>query len=365
MIALYVSGHGFGHASRQIEVINALLARRPSLALAVVSDASPRLFARTVRGRITCVTRPCDTGVAQIDSLLFDATATIARAETFHRHLEARAADEAAWLRTTGVHLVVGDIPPLAFAAARAAGLPSVAIGNFTWDWIYAGFEEASSAPALLPAIRAAYRQATVAWQMPIGGGFGVFPQVRDLPMIARHARHTPVQVRRALGLPEDRPLVLVSFGGYGAAGPRFELLDCLDRWGVVLVVEGGRTGTPLPAGLLEVEEDFLYAQGFRYEDLVSAVDAVVTKPGYGILSECIANGTAMLYTSRGHFPEYDVMVAEMPRYLRCRFIEQEALLGGRWRRALESLLAQPPPPERLPTDGADVAAERLLDMIE
>ena len=37
--------------------------------------------------------------------------------------------------------VVVGDIPPLAFAAAARAGVPSVAVGNFTWDWIYSGYD--------------------------------------------------------------------------------------------------------------------------------------------------------------------------------------------------------------------------------
>ena len=36
-------------------------------------------------------------------------------------------------------------------------------------------------------------------------------------------------------------------------------------------------------------------------------------------VSDCIANGTALLYTSRGRFAEYDVLIREMPRYLRCR----------------------------------------------
>ena len=63
---------------------------------------------------------------------------------------------------------------------------------------------------------------------------------------------------------------------------------------------------------------------GVRYEDLVAAADVVVTKPGYGIVSECIANGAALLYTSRGHFVEHDVFVSEMPRVLRCRFIDQQ-----------------------------------------
>ena len=70
-----------------------------------------------------------------------------------------------------------------------------------------------------------------------------------------------------------------------------------------------------------------------RYEDLVATAEAVVTKPGYGIVSECVANGTPLLYTSRGRFIEYDMFVTEMPRVLTCRFMPQDDL------RALGALL--------------------------
>jgi hypothetical protein len=50
---------------------------------------------------------------------------------------------------------------------------------------------------------------------------------------------------------------------------------------------------------------------------------------------------------------------------VRCRFLDQDALLAGRWRDALDDLVAQPPPPEALPTNGAEVAAEKILSMIE
>ena len=96
-------------------------------------------------------------------------------------------------------------------------------------------------------------------------------------------------------------------------------------------------------AGLLHISEQLLYASGLKYEDLVRAADVVVTKPGYGIISEAIANDAALLYTSRGRFVEYEVLVREMPRYLRAQFIDQENLLKGNWASALETLLNQPP----------------------
>jgi L-arabinokinase len=105
-----------------------------------------------------------------------------------------------------------------------------------------------------------------------------------------------------------------------------------------------------------------LAARGLHYEDLVAAADVVVSKPGYGIVSECIANGASLLYTSRGRMVEYDVFVAEMPGMLRCRFITQEALLAGDWQEAIEALLDQPQPAIRPMTNGADIAADCILE---
>ena len=110
-----------------------------------------------------------------------------------------------------------------------------------------------------------------------------------------------------------------------------------------------------------------MYKAGVRYEDLVGAAEAVVTKPGYGIIAEGIANDSAVLYTSRGHFPEYDVLVEDMPKYLRAAFIEQEELFAGKWEPHLDKLLAQPRAKnyKKPDTNGADVAAEMLLKALD
>jgi len=90
-------------------------------------------------------------------------------------------------------------------------------------------------------------------------------------------------------------------------------------------------------------------------------VDAVITKPGYGILSESIATGTPLLYTSRGTFREYPILVEAIERFTRSRFIDQKDLFAGRWRASLRALQTQPPSRETMAVDGADVIA-RLID---
>lgn len=361
-ICFYISGHGFGHASRQIEIISALGARLghdgPIL---LRSTATSRLFERTIRVPFTLLPGECDTGVVQADSLRLDEAETVRRASDFYRTLDARAAAESAMLRQHDVRLVISDAPPLACAAAASAGVPSIVISNFTWDWIYEGYGArfAAEAPHVLPSIRAAYRQADAGWRLPMHGGFAGVRHVEDVPFVARRATRTRDEVLTALRIRGDKPIVLSSFGGFGVSDFDIGDVDCLNDYTVV-ITRWQEAEAP-PAGVRCVDEWTMYEMGFRYEDLVAAADVVVTKPGYGIISECIANDTAMVYTSRGHFVEYDVLVREMPRYVRCAYLEQAALLAGRWRAALEHVLASPPPPETPRTDGAEVLAHNIL----
>jgi hypothetical protein len=363
-VFFYISGHGFGHVSREIEVINTLAAACPGLSIVVRTAAARRLFDRTARPPLTFIDGACDTGVVQVDSLRLDEDATVRCAAEFHRQLPRLALEEAALLREHDARFVVADVAPLAALAASHAGVPSAVLANFTWDWIYEGYPEAlRAAPDLIAIIRDAYRHAGEAWRLPVHGGFAMFDSPIDVPFIARHATRDPLDVRRLLQLPADVPLALSSFGGYGLRNFDLRRLDCLDEWGIVIT--GNDPPGALPAGVHYIDEGRMYASGVGYEDLIATVDVVVTKPGFGIVTECLANDTAMLYTSRGRFVEYDVMVAEMPRFLRCAHIELESLREGRWLGGLDRVRQLPPPPERPRTDGAEVVAEMIRERLE
>jgi hypothetical protein len=324
------------------------VARRPGARVVVRTSAPRWLFERTAPPTIDVQSLEADSGMTQIDSVRIDEEDTARRAAAFYRDFDRRVADEAGWLRRRAVDVVVGDIPPLAFAAADRAGVPSIAIGNFTWDWvygIYAAFDRL--APDVIPTIRRAYATTTLALRLPLHGGFEPMKSVtRDIPFIARRSTRDRDDTRRLLGLTDDRPAVLVSFGSHGLELP----WDAVAR----------------SARFTLIREDLaeLGRYGLRYQDLVAAADVVVSKPGYGIVSECIANQTALLYTSRGRFVEQDVFVVGMPRFLRCRFISQEDLFAGRWADAVDALLRQPTPPERPRVDGASVAAHTIAEIV-
>jgi hypothetical protein len=371
-IVFYISGHGFGHASRSIEVINAILAQRPETRVGVRTSAPRWLFDLTVKGKVTYSTLECDTGVVQIDALTLDEADSIRRASSFHSDLVTRAASETRALRELGAGIIVGDIPPLAFAVGASAGIPSIGLGNFTWDWIYGDYPRVRLAPSLLPAIRGAYAKASMALRLPMSGGFETFSNVRDIPFVARHASRSREEVCKLLKLPSDKPIVLASFGGIGLSGLDSDVLSKFKKYTVITAVTAPlqRAQKNAPASerkgsFITINEEAMYNIGVRYEDLVGAAEAVVTKPGYGIVSECIANDAAILYTPRGHFPEYDVIVEEMPKYMRAALISHDDLFAGKWESAVDKLLAQPKPKKKPDTNGADVAADILLKALD
>ena len=365
-VLFYVSGHGLGHASRDAEVIHQMARLEPGVTIGVRSTAQPWIFNRTNQRVPIALTRvEIDTGVAQIDSIRLDEHETARRARDFYRDFDRRADAEAAAIKASGAKVVVGDIPPLAFEAAARAGVPSIALGNFTWDWIYEGYSSfATTAPDAIEIIRQAYAKTTYALRLPLHGGFDPMRRViHDIPLIARHAKRPREETRTMLDLDPDAIVALASFGGHGADLPYADI-GRASRFTILLTDHEDRE-LHGPKNLRRVRIDWLADRGIQYADLVAASDVVVSKPGYGIVSECLANGAALLYTDRGRFREHDIFLELMPGLLRCRHISQDDLRAGRWNDSIDALLAQDPPPGRIATNGAEVAARAILDIAD
>ncbi len=349
MLAAYVSGHGFGHLVRLCEVLREVRARAPGLPIVVTGAVPAPLVRREVPAPLELRSEACDVGLAQRDALEIDDAATVARCRAFDARWEELVAREAALLRARGARLVLADVPALPFEAAARAGVPAVGLGNFSWDWIYAHL--ARRLPELAqPAARAAqaYRGAALFLALPFAGDLGVFPRREPVGFVARVPRVGRAEVRRRLGLPAG-PVALLSFGGIGLPALR----------------PGGIEPDPEVRYVFpeELTEARLEPLGLRYPEVVAAADVVVTKPGYGIVTDAIAGGARLVYTDRGDFPEYPIMVREMPAYLPCVHLPNEELRAGRLRAAVRQALALPAVP-RPDLGGAARAADRVLALL-
>ena len=303
----------------------------------------------------------CDVGLVQKDALTIDEAATAEAVRRFRLGWEALVSREARWLRESGARLVLGDIPPLAFAAAAEAGVASIALGNFSWDWIYShlGARQPALAEAAAHAAHA-YARAGLLLRLPFAGDLSAFRRIEDVPLVARAPELEKAEARRRLGL-DARPVVLLSFGGVGMPGLEAAAFGRLDEYRFLLT---GQAGDGTAPNVRRIEAGELSAAGLYYPDLVAAADVVVSKPGYGIVTDCIGARTRLVYTDRGDFPEYPVLVSEMKHYLPVAFASNADVREGRLDDALRRVMTLPFPAPS-PTNGAAVAADRIVAALQ
>ena len=352
-ILYYITGHGYGHAVRSSQVIGSLKRISPDLQIHVRTTAPEWLFLdRAFQSR-----QAIDVGILQKDSLDMDLEETLRACHSLHDSVSRLIEQETSFIKEHKIHLILGDIPPLCFEIAMRASVDSVAIANFTWSEIYRVYiKNYPGFLSLIEEMETFYRNATLALTLPYPCGMDVFPRQETIPWIARTSSLTKAEAREVFRLPRSATIVLLSFGGLGLERLPWSTLKLLDDFFFVTTGETKQETTNLRV-LPEAQRN--------YEDLVRAVDVVVTKPGYGIVADVISHQVRTLYTERGEFAEYPYLTQALDECATAEFIPQDELLSGNLAPYLTRLLNKK---ERWPTvslNGAEAAAARILRLID
>jgi len=355
-IAYYVSGHGFGHARRTVAVLRALAHLRPDVRVVVRTSAPASLFADLPNTTVSPPPRPFDPGVVERDTLSIDPAASLDRLAQTLRDKDAIIATESAFLRASGATLVAADIPFLAADAAAVADLPCIAIGNFTWDWIFEAYPS-NRTRTLVSAIRDSHARFDTLLHLPLGHDPIAFRRVVEVPLLTNHPRQSVPETLQQLHLdPADpRPRILLALrGGLPADATTRAATQSPDH--LFLVPH------PLPAAPSNILSIATHTLDFT--DLVAASHVVLSKLGYGILSDCIETQTPLLFPPRTGFREDDISRQICPQYLPMHELPTADLQSGHWRPHLTALRHHPQPPQRMQTDGDQAIARLLLERL-
>jgi hypothetical protein len=138
-ILYYITDHGFGHAVRSVQVVRALKMARPELSVHVRTTA-PKWLIQHPRFPIHYSRQALDLGMIQKDTLQMDLGETLSAWEALHWKSAKLIQQEIDFVRRHRIRLILADIPALCFAVAEAASIPSVAVANFVWSWIYRAY---------------------------------------------------------------------------------------------------------------------------------------------------------------------------------------------------------------------------------
>lgn len=337
-VVAYVSGHGLGHSSREVEILRRL---PPDIPL-VVKTAAPEWFWRQEVGRpFALVPESFDVGCLQTSSLEVDRDATLAAWREIDSYNRARARDEAEDLRRRGARVVVTDVASFPLTLAAALGIPGLCVANFTWADIYA--EYADTQPGFCPVVAQLtdeYRQASLLLEAGLSLPMPYFPKRKSVGLVARVGKRRRDELLALLS-PDAaaKRLALIYAGNWGLPVP-WERLERFTNWHFL-------TLAPLPG--MGKNASYIPQTAMPHPDFVASVDLVISKAGYGLVGECLSAGTPFLYCPREGFAEYGALeraLSDWPGGLR---LSADAFLAAEW----EGALTQAPRFGSLPSQSA------------
>ena len=355
--AYFVSPHGFGHAARACAIINALRRRSPGAVFHVFTRVPQWFFSESLAAGFSYHDVETDVGMVQASPLHEDVPATVQRLEQFCDFSDARLAPLVNDIVRTGCQAVICDISPLGIAVAHNAGLPSVLIENFTWDWIYQGYADSDPRMArFADLLRDVFARTSCRVQTePVCVRV---PGTLTVPPLSRAPRTSRTATRTALGVTGDARLVLVSMGGVAT---EYGFLDSIHRHADTTFLIPSHT-----AEAVTRRENLILLPWhceLYHPDLVVAADVVVGKLGYSTIAEAYNGGAAFGYLTRDRFrespPLEQFLRAQMPSVK----LDESALVSDDWMAAIEPLFSAPRVPHN-PHVAADAIATRISSLI-
>ena len=354
VIAYYITAHGYGHGVRSADVIRALNRIYPRVDVHIITGLPKSLLRNRIGSdKFSIRARDFDIGMVQRDSIRVDVSATLDRALAFYAMRERLLADETAFIKETGIDLVVSDIPSLPLEAAARAGIPRIAVGNFSWDWIYSEFLDNDR--RWLPIIEMfheQYARADLLLRLPFHDEMVAFSKKEDIPLVARPGKSCREKIARLAGCNPEKKWALLSFTTLDLSDEALARIEQIEECEFLTV---------LPLEWRRRNIHAVAREQAAFSDTLASVDVVISKPGFGILSDCVVNNKPLIYAERTNFREYPVLEAFIGRYLKNVRISSEDLYCGDIESSLRKMETAAEPLENLSAGGDEIAARHIL----
>jgi hypothetical protein len=356
-IAYYISAHGYGHGTRSCSIVRAIRQNYPQVPVHIVSGL-PASFLNNRIGALQIPVRSesFDTGMVQLDSIRVDVNATWSKVERLYSQRERRVSQEAAYLKENEIGLMVVDIPAMPIEAAKVLGIPCLAVGNFAWDWIYSAYAPQDLRwKSIVEIFRAEYAQTDLLLRLPFCETMSAFPHIEDVPLVASPGSCRREEIARLAGCDPNKKWILLSFTSLEWDDAALAGVEQLEEYEFFTV-------TPLAWQRRNIHT--LDRERVDFSSVIASVDAVISKPGFGIISDCIVNGKPLIYADRNDFAEYAILETAIRKYLKHIHIPVADLYRGDLRYSLENIWRRPDPVEKLSAGGDKIAARRIMQFI-
>lgn len=298
-VAFFLTGHGFGHGVRNSALIEAL---PPKVDVDIYTSLPASFFKEELHRPYRLYDCEIDCGCLQTDTVEVDVEGTLMR----YAELDAKRDEliqefsQAVAIRSTD--LIIGDIPPLAFPIAKAAGVSAWSSCNFDWVDIYRPYlDQFPHYGDMVSRMEEDYRLAQKRIRFyPFMNPRDEVEKIEEIGLICRPGQDKRKWFAQQFGLDIDKKWCLIYVGSFGLEGVAWNRLREYSDWEFIGLYP--LHGAPL--NYHHIEKNLSY----RYADLTASVDLVLGKLGYGLVAECMAMGKPVLFLGRNGFSEYAML---------------------------------------------------------
>ncbi len=305
-ICMYISDHGYGHASREIPVIQQLLNTFSHIQIYVKTSHSLEFLKSQITDkRVVVLYLNNDFGVCNAeDNFEVSLEKTEVQLQKWLKSWKEYIAEEIRFCRKEKIDLILTDIAPQPLLVADKLGIPGIFLGNFTWYEIYKHFFHTTDMQPIgkfpqISNILNAYTKATIAIIYPfydVNKEENEFANLNKVPLVVRSSTIPQEKMRKILGLSQQDKVIYLGMGfSVKAISQEHKLLiDALFKKGYKILVSFN--------SMLSGKNIIKIDRKGNSQDYLQIADVCISKSGYSTVGECIRGKVPVLLVKRALF---------------------------------------------------------------
>ena len=273
-ILYYITDHGLGHATRSVAIIRELKKLNVRL---ILRNSNCINFLRESLPDIQIIPGITDVGpIIAEDGVSIDRNKSKTSLKNWIDNMDKFVKQEKETIVKINPDLVISDVSAVPIKASYISNKPSIVISNFCWSDVL-DFLELEQLSKLITA----YEMADFAIQLPFGTDMKPFKIKKKAGIVCRRPTRTPKEIHKILGLSDNSFKILVHLGNQ-----------------YKISFKGNQNTEIISTGANIDPFSHQISPWIEGQDLIFASDLVICKLGYGMVTECLTNGTPFVYLS-------------------------------------------------------------------
>ena len=328
-ICFYISDYGYGHASRDIAIIRRLSNELNGVKIYIKTDGPFHFVHQSLpQKNVKVIQTRNDIGVVfKENSVTIDRERTKKMLDEWIDSWDDYIQSERGFCEKHKINLILSDIAPQPFIVADELDIPSIAISNFTWYYIF--YNLFGDIP-LTEQIKEAYQCANIALTLPFNEDMDIFKKKKQISLVSREISVDRHDMRRRCDISDDELLVYVGVGK--SFDPFFmRSMKPIEAPNLKFLVS---SNAELPFdNVVRIPSNETETQNY-----IGMCDLVVSKTGYGTVSEAVRAKVPMFLLERDGFKEDELIGNKVEELGIGKFISEKSFLEWGWIDELNAL---------------------------